>query len=326
MANPGDLVTPHALGAETASDTGEAIDLGEDLPRTAARLALELTAIASVTVTKTGDGPDVTFAGTPADPAADFVVEITTEGELGVGAYHYSLDGGLTFEAEATIPEGGVAELGSTGITVTFDAGTYEVDTTYEWSKRLLVTLETSADGATGWRTVDSWDAKAAPGKTEQAFASLERYVRVSWALSGESATFKVSGQAHQVYFDESDMRAEVPGRAFETETSASDIAAAILQGSADIEDHCASAYTMPITAWPISVSQRGAQRGIYYLLSRRGFDPEGPDRMIEVKADEAMKWLKRVSQGQLRPPGIVDSTPDTYEGGAVVVSSPRRW
>lgn len=69
-------------------------------------------------------GPAVTFTGTPA-ATAQIIVEITTTGDLNVGAYRYSLDGGATYTAPATLPADGTDVLGASGITANFVAGTY---------------------------------------------------------------------------------------------------------------------------------------------------------------------------------------------------------
>jgi len=85
-------------------------------------------------VVQTGAGPAVSLAGTA---AADYSirVKITLGGALNVGEYDWSTDGGATWVATGvTLPAGGTAALGATGLTATFAAGTYVLNTTYDFA------------------------------------------------------------------------------------------------------------------------------------------------------------------------------------------------
>ncbi|MFO7178984.1 MAG: hypothetical protein DIU78_009820 [Pseudomonadota bacterium] len=185
----------------------------------------------------------------------------------------------------------------------------------------LAVAVETSPDGSTGWRTVDEFELVTSPGSHDLALHGLERYVRAS---SPDAATFALTGYAHQLFVGEADIYAEIRREAFEGRRR-SEIADALLKASDDILDALASAYTPPILSVGDSVRQRGAAIAAWRALCAGGLQPEGADLVPMENAKEAHAWLYRVSQGRLRPPGIVDSTPHTYEGGAVVASSPRR-
>lgn len=52
--------------------------------------------------------------------AASVQVKITTDGELGTGAFAVSVDGGVNFASPVTIPSSGLYTVGTTGLTVTF--------------------------------------------------------------------------------------------------------------------------------------------------------------------------------------------------------------
>jgi hypothetical protein len=60
----------------------------------------------------------------------------------------------------------------------------------------MTVTLEQSRDGST-WRTVSSFAAKTTTGQEALSAGGLDRYIRVSWTISGTtpSFTFSVSGE-----------------------------------------------------------------------------------------------------------------------------------
>lgn len=61
--------------------------------------------------------------GTPNDHYS-VMWETTTPGELNAAQGRYSLDGGETWSTPATVPSNGIVALGSSGLTVTFTAGT----------------------------------------------------------------------------------------------------------------------------------------------------------------------------------------------------------
>lgn len=188
----------------------------------------------------------------------------------------------------------------------------------------LNVTVETSANNTTGWRTVGIFAQQTNIAKVELAAYDLARYVRVKWIVTG-TVTFEVTGTAHQVYFGANDVYAQLPAGVLQASITSHDMADAIMKGSGDIEDACNGAYTLPLISVPHSVRQRGAAIAVWRLLQRRGVNPSGTDEAFYTLAQDADKWLMRVSQGKLRPPGIVDSAPTVYEGGAAVVSSPKR-
>lgn len=192
----------------------------------------------------------------------------------------------------------------------------------------LVVSIQTSADGVTGWRTVDSWSALTAVDKVQLCAADLSRWVRISWALAGTSpsATFVVSGNAHQLFLQIADVTlSELPAKAI-TSVPKNVQANALIVASADGETAMASCFTLPIvTMTSVDVMQRLAQIAAYHIMKYRGFQPQGADELIVKAYDDAQAWLLRMSQAKIRPPGITDSAPTVYEGGAAVVTSASR-
>ena len=57
--------------------------------------------------------------------------------------------------------------------------------------------VETSADGATGWRAVFSFGQKTTTGSDRQSFGNLDRFVRCSWTIGGTtpSLTWSLTGE-----------------------------------------------------------------------------------------------------------------------------------
>jgi hypothetical protein len=54
----------------------------------------------------------------------------------------------------------------------------------------LDVIVETSADGATGWRSVYAFGQKTTTGSDRQSFSNLDRFVRCSWVIGGTTPSF----------------------------------------------------------------------------------------------------------------------------------------
>jgi hypothetical protein len=73
--------------------------------------------------TNTGSG-SIALSGSPTGTWNRVVVNITTAGEPGTAVFQYSLDGGTTFTSNVTVPASGAASLDTTGVGVTFNAGT----------------------------------------------------------------------------------------------------------------------------------------------------------------------------------------------------------
>jgi hypothetical protein len=61
----------------------------------------------------------------------------------------------------------------------------------------MTVTVETSKDGATNWVAAGAFAAVTTTGVTRKTVGGLDRFVRVSWAITGTtpSFTFTVSGE-----------------------------------------------------------------------------------------------------------------------------------
>lgn len=192
---------------------------------------------------------------------------------------------------------------------------------------RLAVTIETSPTGAGSWQVVTAFEAQGNPGTTELVLAGCRRYVRARWTLTGTtpSFTFAVAGEAHQLLATVSECeRTAIPTEALASAT-AQDKAAAALRATDEVYGAITNAYIPPITAWGEDVRGACADLYVWHALSRQGFDPDGPDALIVRRAEMARSWAVKVGNGQLAATGIVDSTPEVFEGGAYVVTAARR-
>lgn len=82
-------------------------------------------------VAETGTGTGSLTATGQGAISASVVVKISTSGELGTGAFQYSLDGGTTYSAAITIPAGATYALAPSGATVTFVPGPVGAGTSF---------------------------------------------------------------------------------------------------------------------------------------------------------------------------------------------------
>lgn len=78
--------------------------------------------VGTVTKTTTGTG-NMTASGSP-NNAFDVIVKMTGQGTLNTALFRYSVDGGYSYSDELTVPLTGVYAIPSTGVSLTFTAGT----------------------------------------------------------------------------------------------------------------------------------------------------------------------------------------------------------
>lgn len=89
-------------------------------------------------VVHTGTGPEASVSGTPADNA-DAIVRIVTGGVLGTATYQLSEDGGQNWGTEQDTPANGQIAIGSTGVTLTLEAGTHVAGDEYATTIRIPI-------------------------------------------------------------------------------------------------------------------------------------------------------------------------------------------
>lgn len=202
----------------------------------------------------------------------------------------------------------------------------------------LTCTLQTSRLEDGPWKSAGTFRRITAEGDDEKVFAGLQRYVRVSWETAGTLPVFEfsIAGQAHSLYAEPKDLTRTAINAAAIAEVDKSVLADCCLRATADAETALNSAFEMPITAWGEDLRGHVAARAVYYVMDHRGRRPgAGPDERIDLAGgfrtstnvkSAAQVFFEAVASGALKPVGIVDQTPDDYEGGGVVVSGASVW
>jgi len=115
---------------------------------------------------QTGTG-SVSLTGTPAAAYPKALLKIVTAGELGTAAFQYSLDGGVTYSGNVTVPGGATYLLSTTGVTVTFASGpaggptSFAVGDTFTFALNVPSLPVTSWQSGGAFRTVVEIEAQA---------------------------------------------------------------------------------------------------------------------------------------------------------------------
>ena len=208
---------------------------------------------------------------------------------------------------------------------------------TFASGQGLIVTVETSTDGTTGWTTVSTFQLLKAVATIDRVIGRCRQYVRASWAITGTgspSFTFALTGQAHTLYAEISDLALAITPSALQS-VSDEDKNSQLLRATTDMETALNSAFELPLTAWGHDVRGTTADRATYYIMMARGFDPDNAtDQLILLKGGVttidgrrtgAQRFLDDIAGGKLKPVGVADATPDDYEGGGFVISDDAR-
>jgi len=136
----------------------------------------------------------ITLSGTPGAAYPKSIIKIVTAGELGTGAFQYSLDGGVTYSSTVTIPSApGTYALGATGVTVTFASGpvgtgtSFTVGDTFSFAlaaPSLQVTVWTASGALRQLVEIEAQSlASLSPQQAALAAAGLTTSATGSWAV-----------------------------------------------------------------------------------------------------------------------------------------------
>jgi len=100
----------------------------------------------------------IALSGSPTAAYPKIVIKIVTAGELGTAVFQYSLDGGVTFSANQTVPAStGAYLLSTTGVTVTFQSGPVGAGTSFGLGDTFTFALIVSALAVTAWSASGSY-------------------------------------------------------------------------------------------------------------------------------------------------------------------------
>lgn len=116
------------------------------------------------------------------------------------------------------------------------------------------------------------------------------------------------------------------PASAFGSLTDA-DKLKAIEAASGDLDAVISSQGTLPLTAWPLDVTQKIAHLATYSLLCNVGFNPNaGSDVNHRLRNDDARAWLRDIGRGIVRPRVTFTETRATKAQPSVRSKPLRNW
>ena len=118
--------------------------------------------------------------------------------------------------------------------------------------------------------------------------------------------------------------RLGVPARAL-TGVDDADKVESLLAASSVADSRLRKALTLPLLAWGDDLRRAVVHIAVYDLMVTRGFQPMGPDELIEKRYLDAVKWLKEIASGDAIPDELVDSAPLTDELAPIVETSTER-
>lgn len=196
----------------------------------------------------------------------------------------------------------------------------------------LSVAIESSIDGTTGWRTIDSFAAVSAVGVQTKRFAGSDQFLRTAWTITGGSPafTFAVSGNAILVYAAPADLFAlGIPQATLASVPS--DTIARSLEAATDRLDRSIGAQkTLPLISWGDDIRRDCAVLAAFEALTVRGVNPTGSEAWFLQRYRELVGApgntgdLTRMARGEFVLQ-VVDSSPDEVIGGAEVWTDHRR-
>lgn len=190
----------------------------------------------------------------------------------------------------------------------------------------LTAIVETaSSSTASTWTTAGTFDAAAAVGQYDLTVAGLERYVRVRWTVAGTapSVTATVAGEGVFCLASPADRaRLGIRGGTI-PDVSNAGIVDALIAATPIVLGYL-NTYDLPLVAWGDDLRKACIAVADFDLVTNRGVEPDKQlgasmyvARYREYVGEPPQRngWLDLVRRKELRPVGIVDSTPPTSGG-----------
>jgi len=194
-------------------------------------------------------------------------------------------------------------------------------------SPTLTARVEASPDGIVGWKTFATFAPVNSAASEKQSLVAPERYVRVAWLIHGSSpqVTFELVGTRGICFANYDQFEAHGLHAAATSTVSSTKKADALAAATEKASGILAARYDLPIEAWGSDLAEETCKLAAYTILSVRGFNPEGADKNVRDRYDDAMKWLTDVANGKVNPVGLIDQSPIEDETGVEIASYPAR-
>jgi len=73
---------------------------------------------------------------------------------------------------------------------------------------------------------------------------------------------------------------------------------AALEAASATVEGYLRCKYQVPLVQWGLDIRRVVCVLAAYDLMTTLGYNPEGSDTHLRLRTEDALRWLKQVSEG----------------------------
>lgn len=202
-------------------------------------------------------------------------------------------------------------------------------------SGTLTVAIETSADNSTGWRQVGRFSPRNVPGVDEIALDGLDQYVRAAYSV-GSSATFSVTGEAHQLYATAEDLKdvldRDIIDRVRNKDSSR--VPRFLIKATALMEGALDHHHPLPLSSVPELVRHHTAYLAAKNLERHSGEVGGGVDEALDDGYEEAVAFMedakkRRMLAGETGPattPATRVETPARAAASLLSTSNSSRW
>lgn len=86
-----------------------------------------------------------------------------------------------------------------------------------------------------------------------------------------------------------------------------------IAQAQAEIDAYCGGLYRVPFATVPVIIRKLAIDMSIFHIFSGHGFNfaSDSADRIILVRYEKAIEFLKQIAIGKIQLPGNATTTTD---------------
>ena len=97
----------------------------------------------------------------------------------------------------------------------------------------------------------------------------------------------------------------------------------ALQHASALIDSYLRARYTLPLVhPYADEIVRCTAIIATYDAMTRRGYNPAGPDEHFRLRYEDCIRWLEALAAGRVSLAATADATPTVNEGGGQVYSA----
>lgn len=110
-----------------------------------------------------------------------------------------------------------------------------------------------------------------------------------------------------------------ISAKALESGPALPAIQKALAAASATVDSYIGRRFGLPLTVWGPDLRECCARLAAHNLVSTRGYSAQATDAdTVRAWRDDAIKWLRDISEGRAVPAGVTASTPSGEQDSLV--------